>query len=253
MLRHLSQLSRRTLREWKFSRIRVSSFWHWAFGLEGLGWYRGHWCHHHPTPWIHDFGGSRGPHNWLPQKLWAVRGVHFGLLRAATASSSLPDSQESLSWPWVPPSTRRIIVETNRTEIFADFPCFSMTLFPVRHLLLRRMQWHRDLDSGQRLSRLGLKWTCGFWRKKRIYVIRFSKGLLRVFNCGRSDPIATLYVVSCGRTIDDRTISRRVTSVKDGWISYFDRRLRFVLWHIMCAKMSVLQGRHIGRTIILNW
>ncbi|KOX69132.1 hypothetical protein WN51_06190 [Melipona quadrifasciata] len=26
-----------------------------------------------------DFGGSRGPHClWLPQKLWAVRGVHFG-------------------------------------------------------------------------------------------------------------------------------------------------------------------------------
>lgn len=57
------------------------SFWHWAFGLEGLGWYRGHWCHHHhhhPTAWIHEFGGSRGPHNWLPQKLWAARRVHFG-------------------------------------------------------------------------------------------------------------------------------------------------------------------------------
>jgi len=74
----------------------VSVFWHWALGLEGLGWYRGHRYHHYRAAtadprlrWIAWPARSR---NRLPQKVWVARRVHIALLRLLFRARGPPSS-----------------------------------------------------------------------------------------------------------------------------------------------------------------
>lgn len=68
---------------------RVSVFWHWALGLEGLGWYRGHRYHHYRTaaadPRLWRIAWPARSRDRLPQKVWAARRVHIALHRAPSS------------------------------------------------------------------------------------------------------------------------------------------------------------------------
>lgn len=88
------RIAKRTLERVKVPDVhtyaRVSVFWHWALGLEGLGWYRGHRCHHYRTaaadPRLWRIAWPARSRDQLPQKVWATRRVHIALLRASSSS-----------------------------------------------------------------------------------------------------------------------------------------------------------------------
>lgn len=92
---------------------RVSVFWHWALGLEGLGWYRGHRYHHYRT-WrrIHDFGGSHGPYaTGCPKKF----GPRDAFTSRFSARRPLPDLRDlSTSVPRVSLRNRQSFSRSDR-------------------------------------------------------------------------------------------------------------------------------------------